>query len=342
MNGAIAHIVYASDEKFAEILGVSLTSLYENSQDMEDIMVYILDDGISEEDKEKIVKVSSLYRRSKPVWIKAKNICEELAMEVEVDRGSLTQYARLFISADLPKELERILYLDCDTIINHSISELWNLDLHDKTIAALGDAFSKYYRMNIDLEPDDVMFNSGVMLIDLKKWKENAVEEKLRDFIKKRHGQIQQGDQGALNAVLSRDTYCFDPRFNSVSIFYDFSYEEMLLYRKPPCFYSKEEVQKAIDDPVIIHFTTSFMSKRAWVCGCNHRYVSKWMQYKEKSLWKEKELWKDYRPNWKLYGAKVIERLPRKIGISLAGIMQIYVRPFRYKMRFSSFRIHIG
>ena len=45
----IAHIVYACDNKFAEILGVSLISLYENSKDI-NIVVYVLDSGLTEED----------------------------------------------------------------------------------------------------------------------------------------------------------------------------------------------------------------------------------------------------------------------------------------------------
>ena len=142
-------------------------------------------------------------------------------MNVAVDRGSLSQYARLFVSSDLPLDLNRVLYLDCDIIINRSIRELWNLDLNGKTIGALMDAFSKYYRQNIDLEENDIMFNSGVMLIDLRKWRKQKIEEKLMNFIAKKNGRIQQGNQGALNAVLSHDTYCFEPRFNSVTIFYD-------------------------------------------------------------------------------------------------------------------------
>lgn len=43
-----AHIVYASDDGFAEILGVSMVSLYENSKDMEFIAVYVLDSGIAD------------------------------------------------------------------------------------------------------------------------------------------------------------------------------------------------------------------------------------------------------------------------------------------------------
>ena len=53
------------------------------------------------------------------------------------------------------------------------------------------------------MEPDDIMFNSGVMLIDLDKWRRENIESKLLEFIRKKNGKIQQGDQGALNAILS-------------------------------------------------------------------------------------------------------------------------------------------
>ena len=242
-DGAAAHIVYASDERFAEILGVSITSLFENSKDMEEITVYILDSGITKASKEKLLFVCNSYGRT-GVFIPATNISKKMSMEIKLDRGSMSQYARLFVSSDLPKGLGRVLYLDCDIIVTKSIKELWNLDLKGKTIGALMDAFSKYYKYNIDLEENDVMFNSGVMLIDLDKWKENNIEDCLLTFIAKRNGIIQQGDQGALNHVLSHDTYCFEPRFNSVTIFYDFSYKEMLIYRKPPEFYCAEQVDR--------------------------------------------------------------------------------------------------
>ena len=331
-NPSVPHIVYASDDKFAEILGVSIVSLYENNRDWEDIIVYILDSGITKDNKNRLMSVSRKYQRSDVIFIPAENISKKLSIDVATDRGSLSQYARLFISSDLPKELERILYLDCDTIINKSIKELWNLDLQGKTIGALMDAFSKYYRINIDLESNDTMFNSGVMLIDLNKWKEQDVEERILKFIVKKQGRIQQGDQGALNAILSHDTYCFSPCFNSVTIFYDFTYKEMLTYRKPPHFYSERAVENAIENPVIIHFTTSIFSKRPWMVGCKHKYIQKWMEYKGKSPWKDMGLWEDDRPQWKQMAAKFLRKIPRKMSIRIAGIMQVYVRPFRNRL----------
>lgn len=332
-NPNVAHIVYASDDKFAEILGVSIVSLYENSKDMDDIIVYVLDSGISSENRDKLLTVCREYKKTDIHFIPAKDISKKLEMEVSTDRGSLSQYARLFVSSDLPEKLARILYLDCDIIIKQSICELWNLDLHGKTIGALMDAFSKYYRANIDLEENDIMFNSGVMLIDLDKWRQNKIEDKLLEFISRKNGWIQQGDQGALNAVLSKDTYCFEPRFNSVTIFYDFTYKEMMIYRKPPKFYSEEEVRVAVDKPVLIHFTTSFKSIRPWVKGCKHRYADEWLRYKTVSPWRDAELWSDNRPQWKQIGLRIYNGMPNWVSVRIAGLMQVYGRPIYYKMK---------
>lgn len=329
----VAHIVYASDDKFAEILGISLVSLYESSKDMEKIVVYVLDSGISKENKDRLQSVSKSYDRNAIKFIPAANISEKLSMNVAVDRGSLSQYARLFVSSDLPQELTRVLYLDCDIIISQSIRELWNLELEGKTIGALMDAFSRYYRQNIDLKEQDIMFNSGVMLIDLQKWREQKVEEKLLKFISEKNGRIQQGDQGALNAILSHDTYCFEPRFNSVTIFYDFTYKEMLIYRRPPGFYAEHQIQEAVDNPAIIHFTTSFKSKRAWMKGCKHRYVGEWLRYKSMSPWRDTRLWEDDRPRWKQKALKIYLALPACLSLRIASIMQVYGRPMINRMK---------
>ena len=131
-HSSVAHIVYASDDKFAEILGVSLVSLFENSKDMDEIVVYILDSGITDDNKQKLLSVYKTYKRSDIIFIPGKNISEKLSMNVAVVQGSLSQYARLFVSSDLPKELNRVLYLDCDIVVKESIRELWNLDLHGR------------------------------------------------------------------------------------------------------------------------------------------------------------------------------------------------------------------
>ena len=74
MNSSVVHIVYAADDKFAEILGVSLVSLYENNQDMEKIIVYILDSGIVEEKKQKLLAICRNYRRNPVIFIQGESV----------------------------------------------------------------------------------------------------------------------------------------------------------------------------------------------------------------------------------------------------------------------------
>lgn len=326
------HIIYASDDTFSEVLGISMMSLFDNNRDAKSITIYILDNGISEKNKERLEVISKKFSNSKIVWIEAINIEEILDMTVKVDRKSLSQYARIFMSRVLPKDLKRALYLDCDIIVNSSLNELWNMDLNNKTIGALKDAFSKQYRSNIGLQPNDIMFNSGVMLVDLERWRNLKIEEKVLNFIVKNNGVIQQGDQGALNAVLCKDVHCFEPKFNSVSIFFDFSYKDMMIYRKPPDFYNEEQVREAVNNPVIIHFTTSFLSKRPWIDGCEHKYKNLWYKYKELSPWKEAQNHKDSSSMIVKSYVRLYNMLPKNLALRISGILQAYLRPYKFKL----------
>lgn len=330
------HIVYASDDNFAEIMGVSIVSLFENNKDMEEIVIYILDSGIEDKNKKRIESIFQKYNRSTPLWITATNIDDVLGMKVKQDRGSLSQFARLFVSSVLPKDLDRVLYLDCDIIIDKPISELWNMDMQGKIVAALLDAFAQWYRKNLGLEDNDIMFNSGVMLIDLKRWKEECIEDKIMRLIKKCNGLIPQGDQGVLNAILSHETVILNPRFNSVTIFHDFTYEDMLVYRKPPIFYSKEEIKEAVTNPAIIHFTTSFISKRAWIEGSEHPYTKRWLEYKFMSPWKDEPL-RTYinTKKWKNAYVQIYKMLPLSLSVRISGLLQAYGRPIIEKIKYN-------
>ena len=326
------NIVYASDDGFAEVMGVSILSLFENNQKAEDIRITILDSGISDINKQKVEEVCRRYHRPLPRWIKATDIEEHLEMSVKTDRGSIAQYARIFLTDIFDESVKRVLYLDCDTLIVDSVYELWNIDLKGNTIAALKDAFSKYYRKNVDLESNDIMFNSGVMLINLDKWRNDRVEDKLASFIKKKNGKVQQGDQGALNAILSKNTQVLETKFNMVSIFYDLAYKDILLYRKPVDFYTIEEINSGKKNPVIVHYTSSFYNRRPWIKESNHLMANNWLAYKLDSPWKSTDLRFDNRKGIKIMMFTLYHKLPSSISLRIAGFFQSYVRPLKTYM----------
>lgn len=331
------NILYASDDNFASIMGISILSLFENNKKVKDIQVYIINDEISEDNVKKIESIFREYERPLPKWKRVKSINEVLSMEVYEDRFAQTQYARLFLEEIIEETEERILYLDCDLIINDSIEELWNMELDGKVGAALADAFSSLYRANIGLEPNDLMFNSGVMLIDMKQWREQHVGHQLRAFIRAHRGMVQQGDQGVLNAVLSKKVCLLSPKFNLVTNYAAFSYEDMMIYRKPVSIYSKEEIEGAKKEPCIIHYTSSFMVARPWEDGREHPYKSLWNDYKKLSPWRE-EIHKEKRmKRWKKIYVVLSEKMPYKVNLICSGILQAYVRPIYGKWKYNAF-----
>lgn len=329
------HIVYASDDNFAEIMGISIISLLENNKNL-NLDIYILDSGIKDENKKKVNSIFENYGRSEPFWIPAININEVLGITVKQDRGSISQFSRLFITRILPENIDKVLYFDCDIIVCQSIKELWNENLDGKIIGALKDPFSKYYRRNLGLRDNDILFNSGIMLIDVKKWIEYDVEKKILNLIKEYGGLIPQGDQGALGAILSTNTKPLNPKYNLITLFYDFSYKDMMIYRKPSKgYYSKIEIEEAKKNPVIIHFTTSFKSIRPWIKGSNHPYATEWLRYKQKSPWKDTPLRAYKKGNlYKEFYIKFEKIMPNYISLRISGLLQAYGRPWLIKIKY--------
>lgn len=324
----IYNIVYATDDTFAPVLGTSLLSLLRNNKEAEKINFFILDSGISKENKLRIEKICDNFVNASLNWIKIESISKKMGIDVKNDRGSFSQYSRLFIGDVLDNSVERVLYLDCDTLILSSLKDLWNIDLEGNIIAALKDAFSKYYRKNINLVNDDLMFNSGVMLIDLKAWRDNKIKEKAISFIRQRHGKVQQGDQGVLNSVLSNKTFALDPRYNLVSIFYDLDYREIKLYRSPVNFYSEGIIAKAKENPVILHFTSSFYSIRPWFKNSNHQCKKIWLKFYQETPWQNQPLQIEMSKKKKLINILFEYGLKDTVLLG-AGVFQKYVRPLK-------------
>ncbi|MFR0537495.1 glycosyltransferase family 8 protein [Limosilactobacillus reuteri subsp. suis] len=319
------NIVYASDNSFAPIMGTSIYSLLINNTDAKRINVSILDSGIDKTNKNNINRIFEEFDNAVLKWISVDSISNKIGIEVQNDRGSFSQYSRLFIDDVLNKNVNRVLYLDCDTVITSSIRELWNIDLQNKVVGAFKDAFSEYYRKVINLAKNDIMFNSGVMLINLKKWRELKIKNKILKYIIYNNGKVQQGDQGALNAILSSNVVPLDPKYNFVSILCELSFDELKHYRKPVNFYTKSTIDKAKLCPVIIHYTSSFYSIRPWFSNSNHPLREYWKSYFDKTPWKDEQLPYENRKwiNYLFYHGL------RKPILYCAGIAQIYLRPLK-------------
>ena len=324
------NVLYASDDKFAGILAASLVSLFENNKQEEELQVFILDDGISPENRERLNEIFSTYGR-KSAFLRVNDI--EIPDAFISNRWPKVAFIRLFISDILDSSVHRLLYLDCDTIIQAPLAELWRTRLDGNIIAGVRDCLSFGYLENLGMDRKSPYINSGVLLIDLDQYREYHVKERVQRFIKAYAGVIRYPDQDVINAVFEGKIYTLPPQYNTLTLFYDFSYDAMCKYRKPEAYYTRRQIEQAVNSPVIIHFTTSFLSLRPWVENSRHRYKEQFLYYRSLSPWKDMPLWKDNTSGLKKAYVKIYRCVPRKWAVAFSGFLHATAVPVLKKRR---------
>lgn len=325
-------VVYAADNAFASVMGVSIISLFENNRDLDNLRITIFDSGISENNKVKVEEIFKKYNRESPRWIKPVDLEKKLNIHLDIARGSLAVYSRLFLSNYFDSSVKRILYIDADTVVVSSIKELLKENLNNKIIGAAKDAFSQYYRKNIEIRSSDAMINAGVFLIDFNKWKERKVEERFLNYIIAKKGKVQLNDQGVLNHVLDGEICFLNPKYNMISLYYEYSYLDMVRYRKPVNFYTENEILKAKQNPVIIHYTSAFNTVRPWFKNATHPETQQWLKYYQMSPWRNVPLRNDSKVGMKKILFDVYNFLPHKLSLWIASVFQIYIRPLKNRL----------
>jgi len=126
-------------------------------------------------------------------------------------------YYRLRLDAFLPLDVTRAIYLDCDIIVKDDLSSLWTLDLDGHAVGAAVDDFlnkNQLVRSRVGLSPATYYLNSGVMLIDINKWKEKKIGTRALEFCLAHPEQITYWDQCALNHVINGDFKVLERRWN--------------------------------------------------------------------------------------------------------------------------------
>lgn len=310
-------IIYATDNNFVDVLYASINSLFEKNKE-EIIKVWIIASEVDENNKDKLQSLVKNYSKKEITLLE--NI--ELPTSIKLDRGSASQYSRLYLASALPDSVEKVLYLDADTIVMSNISDLFNQNLDGKIVAGVSDVINKDYKKVLNIPKEKPIFNTGVLLINLNEWREKEIENKIADVISKNDGNVIQGDVGILNAVLYSDYKELSPKYNYMTIFEDFSYTDMMVFKKPVNYYSEAELKKDRENIVIRHYTTSFLSKRPWQKDSTVAHVEEFKKY-------YKGEYKEVVPSKIL---KAYNILPKKIAIHLIGFLQSKIRPKVYKL----------
>ncbi len=285
------NIAYASDDNFVDVMLVSIMSFNDHNSDAS---IYILDCGITEQNKQKILELCS--GKNTVLFVDAKKRLDSLDYDLNLDRGSIASYGRLFIGSMLPDDVKKVIYLDCDTLIRQALEDLFYVDVAPYVIGGIRDSFSALNKKVFGIKRGGLFINAGVLLIDLSRWREEKIEAGILKLLKEKE-KIFQGDQGVINTIFLGNVYELPLKYDVMTYLYDFSYKEMMLYRKPDKYFDQKEVKEATKNPVIVHFSSSFASRRPWENNndISHPFQSEWDLYykktgKDKACTKRKSL----------------------------------------------------
>lgn len=134
---------------------------------------------------------------------------------------TVTSFSRLLIAALLPAE-PRCIYLDCDLLVRADLSEPWNTDLRGNVVGAvqcyhvrtLGAKFGIPFAPQAKADPSLPYFNSGVMVMDLDRWRNEGISIQTSAFLKQYGSRLTGADQDTLNGVLIKRWHPLASRWN--------------------------------------------------------------------------------------------------------------------------------
>lgn len=288
------NILLSSDDNYAPLTGVLIQSLLKNNENVKDICIYILDGGITDNNKNKLFSIINNFSDVNLNFIKYENLEKIVGMNIIATRA-LSAFAPLFSSSLLPNDIDKILYLDVDAIIVNSLNEVYNTDILNYYCAAVEDMGPEYINNFLNLPKGTTHYNSGFLLINLKKWREDNLEKKFIDCIIEHDGKVFHNDQGVINIVCKDKILKLPPEYNIHSPFFEVGYDNILKFYGVSEYYTKEMGENAIKNPVFIHFV-QFVYGRPWfVSGKNHPLRALFDSYVDQTPFNEEIYIKDNR-----------------------------------------------
>ena len=278
---------YGVDNKYTYPTLVSMISILENSSRYTFYTFYLLveKNTFKKKNKKKFINLEKKYHRCKVIIFELTN---ENLSKANINRYPITTYYRLLLAKLIPN-LDRIIYLDGDTLVFTDLTEMINLEMNNNVILGFVDhSYKKAEKFGIKTYK---YITCGVLLIivnaefNLKKIREENISQKFFDFIEKNKNNLAQEDQTVINIVLHGRIDLLPPKFG----IWDFLNKEKVLkhnyYRNKKLgiqAYSDNEILKAWRHPSILHFVLKKPWKRELELKTNKFFYEKWWEYAKK------------------------------------------------------------
>ena len=257
-------ICLASDDNYFCHLALTISSLLDNASNEKFFYdIVILDNGISLKNKKILLNFNNRAQNVSIRIIKTSEYLKGYKLSSR-DHINLSTYIR-FVIFDFLKNYEKVLYLDCDLVINHDVSVLFDINLNGKSIAAVRDttmctwntnknfkrlSHASYLKNDLKLNNVYDYFNAGVVLFDVNEiLKNNITVKSLFELAVSREWKWL--DQDILNYLFKDKVYYLEGAWNLLST-------NVIKDEIAPQTTMPEEIyksfKKASNSPFIIHY----------------------------------------------------------------------------------------
>ncbi len=318
-------VVYGTDHNFVHVLASSLFSLLQANKDAR--VYIIIDYNVNDADKELLSGIGKHFGNDDIYFVDTPDFNCIAGIDLDVKRYSLSMFSRLAVGSLLPASLERVIYIDCDTMIMDSLSDLWTYDLGGATIGAVCDCRSRLYNFNLGIKKEHAYINSGVLLIDLNQYRAQQWEQRLIQGIAKFNGYLEFPDNDLICKMMQDHIALLPIRYNVNSAIRMCSYEEIKLLRHPTHLCSEEEYVHAVQNPAILHFTTFFMMNgRPWITGCDHPDTEKYLEIRKAAVGAP-PVPAQAKTGVKALVSKLLQIFPRHMALWGFGLTHAYLKP---------------
>ncbi|MDA3969435.1 glycosyltransferase family 8 protein [Helicobacter ibis] len=256
------HIVLNSDESYMKYAAVLISSIAKNSPHDNGYMIHILTNEISKEISDKMELLTNSLSKYCKISIKLHHMGDKdfQGSPLWGENQNYLAYYRLKLAQVIPADIDRCLYLDVDMLVVGDISCLFEVDLGEAIAGVVLDFYRPQNKRPLALKRQklsyvtldtNIYFNSGLLLVNLKQWREHKVEETCIEFLSNYESMFP--DQDALNVVIKDKTKILSPKFN----YYLLLPSNKLVFRgKNNANINEEEsvYNEALKDIRIVHF----------------------------------------------------------------------------------------
>ena len=173
--------------------------------------VYVAHSSLTEDDFNKINESINENMHIHPLVVD--ETCFDSAPVLS--RISKATYYRLLLGGFLPESVDRVLYIDPDTVVINSLEEIYNIDFNGNIIAAAPHTYGVVESVNrsrLGLNKNSRYVNAGVMMIDVNAWRNKITTREIIEFVAQNIKKLKLSDQDAINMIFEGEIKFIDER----------------------------------------------------------------------------------------------------------------------------------